>query len=91
MDDPEQMNEEILRKKLRRFVMSYLIRNPNYDLGESEALITGGLIDSFGLAEIALFVEREFGVHIPSEELTSEKMNTLEQMVAYVMRGESSH
>jgi acyl carrier protein len=43
-------------------------------------------MDSFALAELGVYVEDEFGVYIPDPDLTVEKMNTLDQMVARVMR-----
>jgi acyl carrier protein len=43
-------------------------------------------MDSFALAEFAVYVEKEFGVYIPDADLTVAKMDTLDQMVARVMR-----
>jgi acyl carrier protein len=63
-----------------------LIRDPGYDLADTEGIITGGLMDSFALAEFAVYVEKEFGVYIPDADLTVAKMDTLNQMVARVMR-----
>jgi acyl carrier protein len=45
------------------------------------------LMDSFALAEFAVFVEKELGVYIPDADLTVAKMDTLDQMVARVMKG----
>jgi acyl carrier protein len=43
-------------------------------------------MDSFSLAEFAVYVEGEYGVYIPDPDLTVSKMDTLDQMVARVMR-----
>ena len=43
-------------------------------------------MDSFSLAELAVYCEDEFGVYIPDPDLTVEKMDTLDQIVARVMR-----
>ena len=43
-------------------------------------------MDSFSLAEFGVFVEQEFNVYIPDADLTVEKMDTLDQMVARVLR-----
>ena len=53
---------------------------------DTEGIVTGNLIDSFSLAELAVYVEGEFGVYIPDPDLTVAKMNTLDQMVARVLR-----
>ena len=81
------MNEKTVREQLRAFITRELIRDADYHLTDSEGIITGGLMDSFALAEFAVYVESEFGVYIPDSDLTVAKMDTLDQMVARIMRG----
>jgi len=81
MDDP------IIREKLRAYITRDLIRDETYLLADDEGIITGGLMDSFALAELGVFVEQQFDVYIPDPELTVGKMNTLDQIVARVLRG----
>jgi acyl carrier protein len=80
------MDETTIREKTRDYIKKELIRNPKYNLTDSEGIITGGLMDSFALAELAVYVENEFNVYIPDPDLTVEKMNTLDQIVARIMR-----
>ena len=63
-----------------------LIRNPGYPLRDDEPLVTGGLIDSFAIAQIGVFVEKAFGVYVPDTELTVENMDDLGRMTACVLR-----
>ena len=77
-----------VENRLRTFIVRSLIRNESYPLQANEPLITSGLVDSFGLAELAVFVEREFNVYIPNEDLTVERLDTLELMVKRVMQGD---
>ena len=81
------MDERAIREKLRTYITRELIRDAGYPLTDTEGIVTGGLMDSFALAEFAVYVEQEFGVYIPDAELTVAKMNTLDQMVAHVMQG----
>lgn len=80
------MDEKTIREKLRTFITHELIRDPGYDLQDDEGIITNGLMDSFSLAEFGVYVEQEFNVYIPDADLTVTKMDTLNQMVARVMR-----
>ena len=80
------MDEHTVREKLRAFITRDLIRDAGYRLGDHEGIVSGGLMDSFALAEFAVYVENEFGVYIPDADLTVAKMDTLDQMVARVMR-----
>jgi acyl carrier protein len=79
------MDEAEVREKIREFIVRELIRDEAYELEDDEGIITGGLMDSFALAEFGVFVEQEFDVYIPDSDLTVAKMNTLDQMVARVI------
>lgn len=80
------MTEAEIREKIRHFITHDLMRDPRYILKDDEGIITGGLMDSFALAELGVFVEDNFGVYIPDADLTVAKMNTLNLMVARVRR-----
>ena len=81
------MDAAAVRDTLRAFIARTLIRDPKYVLGDDEPIITAGLIDSFALAELAVFIEREWKVYVPDAELTVERMNTLDQIVERVLAG----
>jgi acyl carrier protein len=81
------MDEQTIRQKLRRYITRELIRDPRYDLGDDDGVITGGLMDSFALAELAVYIENEFNVYIPDPDLTVAKMDTLNQIVGRILKG----
>lgn len=81
------MDESTVRQTLRTFITRDLIRDPSYPLTDDEGIITGGMMDSFALAELGVFVEETFDVYIPDPDLTVSKMDTLDQIVARVLRG----
>jgi acyl carrier protein len=58
-----------------------MMSSPDYPLADDEPIITGGLIDSFSLVQLALFIEETFGVELPDPELTVENMDTLDLIV----------
>lgn len=74
-----------IKTQLRDFITRELLNRSDYQLADDDALITGGLIDSFSLAQIGVFVEDAFGVYIPDTDLTVEQMDTLEQMAQKVI------
>lgn len=81
------MEQSVVKQKLREFICAELLRNPKYPLSEDQPLITGGLIDSFSLVQVGVFIDDEFGVNVPDTDLTVAKMDTLNQMVYRVMQG----
>ena len=81
------MNDADVRQKLRAYITRDLIRDAAYPLTDSEGIISAGLMDSFALAELAVFVEGAFDVYIPDPDLTVAKMDTLDQIVTRVLQG----
>lgn len=73
-----------MRDKLREYIVKSLIRNPKYKLADNDKLISGGIIDSFSLVELSMFLESEFGVRPDDTDLNAEKMDTIEMIVHYV-------
>jgi acyl carrier protein len=82
------MDENEVREKLRSFIMTELIHQPNVVLEDNQPIVSSGLINSFSLAEIGMFIETEFDVYIPDAELTMEKMDTLDLIVMRVMHNQ---
>lgn len=76
-----------IRDKLRTFITTELMRDPDYVLRDDESIVNGGLIDSFSLAEVGVYIENEFDVFIPDPDLTVAKMDTLNLMAERVLRG----
>lgn len=81
------MDEATVREKLRKYIAEELIRDPKYKIADDEHIISDGLMDSFSLAELAVYIEKEFEVYIPDPDLTVAKMDTLNQMVTRVLQG----
>jgi acyl carrier protein len=78
------MDAHQMRDQLRDFVRSELLSKPDYPLADDDPLITGGLIDSFSLAQVGVFVESAFGVYLPDTDLTVTNMDTIERMVTCI-------
>ncbi|MCU0514722.1 MAG: acyl carrier protein [Anaerolineae bacterium] len=81
------MDEQQVRQQLRQYIVREFVRDESYALTDTEGIISGGLMDSTSLAELAVYVEQTFNVYIPDPDLTVASMDTLNQMVARVLRG----
>ena len=64
-------------EQLSTFIASEILKQPNRSILPDEALISSGLIDSFSLMDLALFVEDTFGVRIEDTELNAETFDSL--------------
>ncbi|MEJ5223257.1 MAG: acyl carrier protein [Anaerolineales bacterium] len=71
-------------EQLSDFIAAKILKQPGRVIRPDEALITSGLIDSFSLMDLALFVEDTFGVRIEDTELNADTFDTLEQLSALI-------
>jgi len=72
-------------QKVRAFTLKELLKNPDYPLKNDEPLFSSGLIDSFAMAQVGVFIETEFDLYIPDPELTVENMDTIEQIADKIL------
>ena len=69
---------------LAGYITTEILKQPNRSLTADEPLITSGLIDSFSLIDLALYIEDNFDVKIDDTELNSDTFDTLEQLVGLI-------
>ena len=77
------MNNSML-SALEKYISSKILKQPNRKIKPDESLVSGGVIDSFSLVDLALFVEDTFGVRIDDSELNSQTFDSLNQLVALI-------
>jgi acyl carrier protein len=70
--------------QLNQYITHELVRQPGLSIGVDEALISSGLIDSFSLVDLALYVEDSFGVRIDDTELNADTFDSLNQLAALI-------
>lgn len=70
--------------KLESFIAEKILKQPGRKIGPEEALISAGLIDSFSLMDLALFVEDTFGVRIADTELNAQTFDSLDQLAQLI-------
>jgi acyl carrier protein len=73
-----------LTTALGEFIASQILKQPRRVIRPDEALISSGLVDSFSLMDIALFVEDKYGVRIEDTELNAQTFDTLDQLAALI-------
>ena len=66
------------------FIATTILKQPNRSIGDAEPLISNGLIDSFSLMDLALFVEDAFGVRLEDTELNADTFDNLTQLVSLI-------
>ena len=70
--------------QLSSFIASSILKQPGRSIGDAEPLISSGLIDSFSLMDVALYVEDTFGVRIDDTELNANTFDNLTQLALLI-------
>ncbi|MFH2102810.1 MAG: acyl carrier protein [Chloroflexota bacterium] len=78
------MTAEII-KMLTEYITGEILKQPNRELGMEAALLSSGLIDSFHLVDLAMFVEDHFGVRIDDAELNAQTFDSLQQLTDLIV------
>ena len=69
---------------LEKYLATQVLKQPNRRISPEEPLISSGLIDSFSLMDLALYVEDTFGVRIEDTELNANTFDNLTQLAALI-------
>lgn len=73
-----------ITQKLAAYIAKEVLRQPKRVISADEKLISNGLVDSFSLVDLGLFIEDTFGVRIEDTELNADTFDSLEQLAALV-------
>ena len=76
--------DDVTMRVLEQYISSKILKQAGRQIGPDDALISSGLIDSFSLVDLALFVEDSFGVRIEDTELNAQCFDTLRQLTALI-------
>lgn len=69
---------------LEQYIATKILKQSNRRISPDEALISSGMIDSFSLMDLALFVEDNYGVRIEDTELNADVFDNLNQLSALI-------
>jgi len=75
-----------MKEQIARYIAGQILKDSTRVVTKDEPLVSSGLIDSFSLVDLALYVEDTFGVRIEDTELTSVVFDTVEQLAELISR-----
>ncbi|HEA22784.1 MAG TPA: acyl carrier protein [Pricia antarctica] len=73
------MNDRIIS-----YIISEISIEPFDTIGLDEDLLGSGIVDSLGMMKLVLFLENEFIVKIPPEDMTVENFGNVQNISAYL-------
>lgn len=77
------MSDDVI-KQLAAHIAAEVLHQPSRVLAADQPLLSSGIVDSFSLVDLAMYVEDTFGVHLDDSELNKETFDTLAQLAALI-------
>lgn len=75
-----------MKSRLRDFIGTELAKNVRGIDIERDSLVESGVIDSLGIMKLVDFIEREFSLKVPDDDLVPENFETLDTIAAFLGR-----
>lgn len=72
------------KNSLIQFIQDEFVRKRGGDIKEDEDLLSSGLIDSLGILTLVSFMEEQFAIEIPSEDVVYENFHSIKSMSNYL-------
>jgi acyl carrier protein len=73
-----------MEEKLINFIKDEFVSDPSAVITADTKLLSTGLIDSFSLVSLQVFIDKEFGKKIPAPRITVESFDTVRQIMGII-------
>jgi acyl carrier protein len=73
-----------LTKSLAQYIAQNHLKVNWQSLHPDQPLLSTGLVDSFNLVDLALYIETSFGVRLENYELNADTFDTLNQLASLI-------
>ncbi|MBE0591159.1 MAG: acyl carrier protein [Gemmatimonadales bacterium] len=81
-----QVDQLEVLNRVRGFVReNFLYASPHVQLADSDQLLAAGIVDSMGVIEMLEFLQQEFGLTIPDDDVTEANLGSLSAIAEYVV------
>jgi len=77
------MTTEIVQT-LAAYIATQILKQPKRTIQPDEPIISSGLVDSFSLVDLSIYIEKVFNVRIEDTELNRETFDTLNQLAGLI-------
>jgi acyl carrier protein len=75
------MTEDVKRLIIDYIKKEYLDEDSDQEITEDTKLISGGIVDSFSMVSLKMFLEKKFQIDIPDEKATPEAFDSVNNIL----------
>lgn len=79
-----------VKEQIRQYVAeNFLFSDNGFELDNDESFLEAGVVDSLGVLELVTFVEENFDVQVPDEEIVPDNFDSVDRLADYIGRKRS--
>jgi acyl carrier protein len=75
-----------MKDRIRNFITTNFYVADPAALADDTSLLESGIIDSTGVLEVITFIEDEFHIKVPPEDMLPDNLDSLARIAGYVTR-----
>jgi len=79
-----------MQEKIIQYIKTEIIGDATAELLADDDLLNSGLIDSMSVMRMIAFIEEEFGVKIPPQDMVIEHFLTVDAIAGYLQHAKAS-
>lgn len=76
---------------LRQFIVENFLFGERGNLSDDTSFLESGIIDSTGVLELVLFLDKKFGVSVEDDELIPENLDSISSATRFIQEKMVSH
>ena len=85
MSDAQSTGTAAIAERITRFIADGYAAHMDFDaIPRDQSLLELGILDSYGVIELVEFLEAEWSISIADEEITKEKMGSINKMATLI-------
>lgn len=70
--------------ELRRFVVENYLFGKDEQLGNDDSFLDNGIIDSTGILELVMFLQKTYDIEVYDEDMIPENLDSINRLAAFV-------
>jgi acyl carrier protein len=78
------MSEDVKKLIIDYVKKEYLDEDSDQAIDENTKLISGGIVDSFSMVSLKMFLEKKFKINIPDEKATPEAFDSVNSIMRLI-------
>ncbi|MFO7700841.1 MAG: acyl carrier protein [Acidimicrobiia bacterium] len=84
------MNKADMEQAIIRYVNDHIVGGGGTSVAADDEIVLDGTIDSLGVTRLIDFLEKDFAITIPAEDVTIDNFRSISAMVDYVLSRRSA-